>query len=345
MGLEKFSKKIEKEQPYLRYVNNHIVEKRRPKMEEFKNNPDYKENKDLVEKLEGKIAKEENEKKEIGIGKSEARENKSKAFEGFFVLEGKRIFGEEAEVVPTTKFDDLVNKIDLVLEVPSEGKIIRLGIDVSVSDVEMNIKNKAQRVNQERINQRKIGIRYFKSILDSEIKGELKNIPRVVIVISPDLLNNFIITVNNPKTSFIAKNYLFTRIKPQLENQFVYELFRNRERIEVERLGKEKEGTYLRLRKKHQEIVDGFYDLAKEISKGAWQKMPELIGIFDVNREIFKKNSVMTPEFFEFSINIKNVLQWVSDFFEKIQKENAIPSIEGIALSKGIRHWDATDFS
>ena len=98
MGLEKFSKKIEKEQPYLRYVNNHIVEKRRPKMEEFKNNPDYEENKDLVEKLEGKIAKEENEKKEIGIGKSEARENKSKAFEGFFVLEGKRIFGEEAEV-------------------------------------------------------------------------------------------------------------------------------------------------------------------------------------------------------------------------------------------------------
>src|SRR3972149_2845120 len=42
----------------------------------------------------------------IGKEKSDKTEQFSQAFEGFLALEGKKIFGEETEIIPASRFDD-----------------------------------------------------------------------------------------------------------------------------------------------------------------------------------------------------------------------------------------------
>lgn len=296
---------------YSRYVNNPEIERKRPSIEEFRGDSDYKENKRKLEKRKAKIQEKEGRRVlELGLEKAreyEEIEKRSKIFENFLVLEGKNIFGEDTEAVPASEFDDLFNNTDLVLEAKTKDKVIRFAIDAGVSDDVEVIKEKAQDTNVKRIRENKARVRYFKSIIKPDLKGKLENLPRVGFVIPIEFWATIIEAMKGSKENFppVARQ-IFAESKFQLESQFLFGLSRNR--VEIKNIRKE---IRKRPRKLHQEAASELYKKARKIVNGDWEEVSKLLKFFKENEKIFRFKSIMIPRHFEFLQNTKDTLEWL----------------------------------
>jgi len=84
--------------------------------------------------------------------------------------------GTDAMTIRASKFDDYVNGVDMIVEFPEEiSRHLALAVDVTTSDL---LVKKFLRIRKEIENGRLSQIKYFNS---KNFRGELKNVPRVII--------------------------------------------------------------------------------------------------------------------------------------------------------------------
>ena len=84
--------------------------------------------------------------------------------------------GTDAMTIRASKFDDSVNGVDMIVEFPEEiSRHLALAVDVTTSDL---LVKKFLRIRKEIENGRLSQIKYFNS---KNFRGELKNVPRVII--------------------------------------------------------------------------------------------------------------------------------------------------------------------
>ena len=84
--------------------------------------------------------------------------------------------GTDAMTIRASKFDDYVNGVDMIVEFPEEiSRHLALAVDVTTSDL---LVKKFLRIREEIDNGRLSQIKYFNS---KNFRGELKNVPRVII--------------------------------------------------------------------------------------------------------------------------------------------------------------------
>jgi len=98
--------------------------------------------------------------------------------------------GEDMFLKETSKFDDLINGVDMVAESIKEGRFSHLGlaIDVTFSRNPATIGAKIRRILGEIRSGVLAKVKYFDSE-EADIRGELRNIPRVVVGTDKKTLN------------------------------------------------------------------------------------------------------------------------------------------------------------
>lgn len=98
--------------------------------------------------------------------------------------------GEDMFLKETSKFDDLFNGVDMVAELVKEGRFSHLGlaIDVTFSSNPATIGKKIKRITEEIKRGVLAKVKYFDSE-EADIRGELRNIPRVIIGTDRETLN------------------------------------------------------------------------------------------------------------------------------------------------------------
>lgn len=85
-------------------------------------------------------------------------------------------------MVQTTRLDDIANGVDLVWEWKTpEGKIIRLAVDVTVSDEERRLTEKLEKIKAELASQTLGQVKYFSSEIHEGGRGPIHGIPHVVV--------------------------------------------------------------------------------------------------------------------------------------------------------------------
>lgn len=90
-------------------------------------------------------------------------------------------FGDDARTIKTSRYDDLVNGVDLIVEFKeSVDQYLHMGLAVDVTFGETKLRLKIEKIKQEILRGGLASIIYFESER-SNYKGLYKNLPRVVI--------------------------------------------------------------------------------------------------------------------------------------------------------------------
>ena len=112
---------------------------------------------------------------------------------------------KEFNCYQTLAYDDWINHTDFVFEwLTKDGKEIRLAVDCTVSSNDQVIKKKLGFVKDEIESKKRLtDIKYFESGLTNrdgkKNKGEMKNIPRIILIISKDKLEDICDLVTGTK--------------------------------------------------------------------------------------------------------------------------------------------------
>lgn len=131
-------------------------------------------------------------------------------------------FGDNCETVQTTKFDDLTNHTDFVIEWDTDDRI-KLAVDTTVTnDIEV-IEKKVIKIKNELDRKAGTTIKYFQSNLtweDNPEKGEARDIPSVIIAFDYDNLKKIceIIASSGGKEK-LGKTFLQIYILEDIINQ------------------------------------------------------------------------------------------------------------------------------
>lgn len=138
-------------------------------------------------------------------------------------------FGENCETVQTTKFDDLTNHTDFVIELDTDDRI-KLAVDTTVTNDMEVIEKKVIRIKNELDKKTGTTIKYFQSNLtweDNPEKGEIEDIPSIIIAFDYDNLKKMCEIIAGPggkeklgKTSL--QIYILEDVTSQLEIQKEY---------------------------------------------------------------------------------------------------------------------------
>lgn len=144
--------------------------------------------------------KEEEFEEEASPSKKEA-ENRGKIMEALTILNLPLWMGENVTARKASRFDDIRNKIDAVVEIDQETsrEVMALAIDVthvsgferSADRVGKNLEKKLRSIKKEIDNGRLGTIKYFESG-DGTFQGKLSQIPRVVVGIDTKTLREVV---------------------------------------------------------------------------------------------------------------------------------------------------------
>lgn len=145
------------------------------------------------------------------------------------VLERQNWLGEHAWVARASEFDDRINHTDLVIEFtdPSDKEIIAcLAVDITVTSSRPVLEDKVRNIAQELRQGKLASLRYAKSaapyLAKKRMLGNVLDIPRVIIGISPDslklLAENFLADPGNIDKHPLQK-VLVEEIFDQLQRQ------------------------------------------------------------------------------------------------------------------------------
>jgi len=138
-------------------------------------------------------------------------------------------FGDNCETAQTTKFDDFVHHTDFVVEWDTDDRI-KLAVDTTVTNDMEVIEKKVIKIKNELDRKAGTTIKYFQSNLtwaDNPEKGEVRDIPSVIIAFDYDNLKKMCEIITGPggkeklgKTSL--QIYILEDIISQLETQEGY---------------------------------------------------------------------------------------------------------------------------
>lgn len=136
-----------------------------------------------IEEDEAKVRRLEDAMKEGEIPESRRMKQLASVLEAIIHEQGELAnwFGEDAFTIKTSRYDDIVNGVDEVVQFLESGSFsfLALGIDVTFSK---NLEKKLQRVKKEILNGELATVQYFEDE-ENNIRRELKRIPRLVISI------------------------------------------------------------------------------------------------------------------------------------------------------------------
>ncbi len=149
------------------------------------------QDKEEVERLEKQFEEERKEHKErMGADEWWSSEKKRELAEVFEVIfyehaEMSNWLGPDATVTKASRYDDLKNGVDSIVEFTSEEDESRaahlaLAVDVTTSRADEVIREKLERIKREIDAGTLTRVKYFKSG-NLDIRGELQNVPRTVI--------------------------------------------------------------------------------------------------------------------------------------------------------------------
>lgn len=309
---------------------------RQPRLEEFQSS---QADSAMLASLEEKIVSEENVSPRTLL--------RSQLFEKVLVSNDKELFGKTVESVPASRFDDVVNNTDLILEMPgTDGTVARLAIDAVVTENEYSVINKFDKIRSG-IVAGKMPIKYFKSVLEPAQKGEIKNIPRVVVGIASGNFQKFCDVLRRQDEDTITlRNEFLTIIKSQLESEFVYELGVSGYKIGTAQGGKNNPT----LSKPDGVVASRIYAMASRLKSGEWsdRQFGLLMRLFKSKSDVVEKISF--PEHRELLQNTGAVWEVISLLLKQSEqnsseKKNEAALFEETTSTKRLTsHWDPDIF-
>ncbi len=121
-------------------------------------------------------------------------------------------------VSKTTEYDDRFNHTDFVLSGElDDGKEVFLAVDCTVSDIFDGAEKKISRITDEITNGGLTEIKYFKSSDNENDMRTIKNIPRVVLIVNSESLENLCKKVLSVVNKEEGSNNEFSRLEIHIE--------------------------------------------------------------------------------------------------------------------------------
>ena len=142
--------------------------------------------------------------------------------------------GENAMTIKSSRYDDIKNGIDLIVEIPDKEKPtashLALAVDVTFSD---DLRDKIRKIKGEIDRDKLTTVKYFKSDF-LNLKGEKRNVPKVVIGADYKTLENVVDLWIARDNKALANHYIqfiiLDEIMLQLENYKRYAEKENKEK-------------------------------------------------------------------------------------------------------------------
>ncbi len=150
-----------------------MKEHERIEMDEFEDLYDVGSDKETIKEYEKKFEEDPTLNKEADYF--------TELFEALFTdLAEKGRWFDEAVIQNASRYDDIVNGIDIIAEFQKEGMFSHLGfaIDLTFSN---KIRSKLNRIKREIESGELAKIKYYLSSEEAGVRGELRNVPRVIV--------------------------------------------------------------------------------------------------------------------------------------------------------------------
>lgn len=126
--------------------------------------------------------------------------------------------GNNAETIKTSEFDDIENGVDLVVEFMEQIQTSHLALGVDVTFGTKNIEKKFNKIKAQIQQDQLTTVKYFQS---NDFKGSLRNVPRVIIGVELDTVNQLAgLWLQNQKQKLAehpVRLLFLTQIQKQLE--------------------------------------------------------------------------------------------------------------------------------
>ncbi|MFC1686655.1 hypothetical protein ACFLZS_01885 [Patescibacteria group bacterium] len=189
-NLDRISAEVEKEKTIKRAYNKATEISNRDviNLDEFDDiYKDVEKDQEHVNKLKDQWSEKQKDMEEWMLESQKL----GKVFEVLFYEQAElsNWLGENAYTYLTSDYDDIINKVDIVAEFIREddaASFLGLAVDVTIGH-NTEVENKLKKIKKEIKNGELTKIKYFESE-NVGIRGELSNIPRVVIGVEKDTL-------------------------------------------------------------------------------------------------------------------------------------------------------------
>ncbi|MFA5777400.1 MAG: hypothetical protein WC906_03105 [Parcubacteria group bacterium] len=126
--------------------------------------------------------------------------------------------GENAALIPTSEYDDIINGVDAIAEFSEEEKNphhLGLGVDITYS---VHLKKKFQKI-KEKINSGKLSeIKYFQSS-NMDFTGQLSQIPGVVISASRETVKELVEFMEGKKNKELGEHFIQFQVLEEIIQQ------------------------------------------------------------------------------------------------------------------------------
>lgn len=166
------------------FIERRAKENQLKELDEFKGVGGYDENEI---KKDNQLIKQQKERQQE-MDKTERGEIFEAIFETYADM--NEWFGDMI-VSKTSEYDDRINHTDFVLRGELDGgEEVFIAIDCTVTENQDLIDKKVNRIGNEMTKGELSEIKYFKSADDEDDKRRLKNVPRVILVLDHENLNN-----------------------------------------------------------------------------------------------------------------------------------------------------------
>lgn len=322
------------------YVHSKKVAERRPNLAEFTAQPGFTEDIQSLIPYRDVFEKTNNQSPE---GKFQ-----SEIFEAALVEEDEVLFGKGVVAIPTTPYDDIKRSTDIVLEIPRPNGVVRVAVDATVSDEQDYVTKKVVSI-QENIKRTVFSLKYFASQLEPTLRGELRNIPRVVIGVDRGnwrtLMEALTHTDTTPKKDVALA--VLTMIRAQLENEFLYTV--STSKLKTNR-NREDENIPDR---RTINIAKNFCEKAKAIAlqKEPIEAIAELVNYFKKHTDFIE--DVSFPDRFALGTNIVAALEWANERIRALkesvtsgaEEQKAAPFTEAAPIHHLVERWTPDTFS
>ncbi len=223
----------------------------------------------------------------------------ARIFESIIYDQGERAlwFGESAQTIKTSRYDDIKNGIDLIVEFlkdESHSSLLALAVDVTLTSDAEKIREKLEKIKKN-IDKGRMGtIKYFKSETFS-LRGEKTNVPKVVIGVD---YRTFIEVIDLWTQSFLQKSTANAHKK--LAEHHIQFILLNEISLQLEEFKKYAQ------KKNQNKIVEEYEKMEKIIS-----------GIFDEKLNLYQKVYEEKSSAIEENEAYKAIERCLEDLFKK----------------------------
>lgn len=134
----------------------------------------------------------------------------------YYLIEHEELFGPKISAIPASRYDDLLNGVDMILEIQGGVGPHWLAVDVTSSEDKRDIDDKKIAIIKALRNEKITEVKYFQS--EPDIKGRI-NMPKIVLNITHAELKDIAAMLYNGITDDAVIRRLQERLTNQLKSQ------------------------------------------------------------------------------------------------------------------------------